>query len=212
MKGKIWIGDMSEADKELAFKAVQKIDGFYRHKSLPTNGYVAFFIEGSDITHLSCIRGKSYYYDDDKESTEITLQQLLKLAGMEENMTAKQFSKKDLVAGKHVVELAEGSRYTLVNLLDKIVGFNLQAEHKGFHDTWYDSLYEDMTYPYNKNHAVVAVYEMVKLDVYWSCSDSSLKLVWERTPPKTATQIELEKLQQQIAELQAQANKLKDTL
>ncbi len=41
---------------------------------------------------------------------------------------------------------------------------------------------------------------------------SSRKLVWERTPPKTETQIQFEKLQQQIADLQAQANKLQATL
>jgi hypothetical protein len=131
------------------------------------------------------------------------------IAGMSDKKT---FTKADLVAGKHVVELVNGSRYTLVNLLNEVVGFNLQAEKKGFHDTWYQNLREDMIYPYNKDHTVVAVYEATAIDVYYSCSNHNLNLVWKRPPAKTQTEIELEKLQQQIAELQAQANKLQQTL
>jgi hypothetical protein len=42
--------------------------------------------------------------------------------------------------------------------------------------------------------------------------EGRLVSIWKRPPAKTQTEIELEKLQQQIADLQAQANKLQQTL
>jgi hypothetical protein len=160
---------------------------------------------GTGNNYFWTCNGASNVYDFHK----LTKREFKEIVGMSDKKT---FTKADLVAGKHVVELADGSRYTLVNLLGEVVGFNLQAEQKGFHNTWYQSLREDMTYPYNKDHTVIAVYEATGIDVYYSCSNHNLNLVWKRPPAKTQTEIELEKLQQQIADLQAQANKLQQTL
>lgn len=142
---------------------------------------------------------------------KLTKQQFKHKIGMEENMTTKAFTKADLVAGKHIIELAEGSRYLLVNVIDKVVGFNLQADSKGIQDTWYTYLEENLIYPYNEELTVVAVYEFSEVNVYLQCSDSYLELIWKREE-KSETQIQYEKLQQQITELQVQADKLKATL
>lgn len=208
---KIDVTEMSEQDKVRVQKAAFKLGYVWSNsKDNVINLQVGYYYLGRDGL-LGWDWASSWYYFDKDYGRQITLQQLLKLAGMEDCMTTKQFSKKDLVAGKHVVELADGSRYLLVNVLDKIIGFNLQADSKGVHDSWYTYLEEGLVYPYNEDLNVVAVYKVISINVYCQCSESNIELVWQRTE-KSATQIELEKLQQQIAELQDQVNKLQDTL
>lgn len=113
----------------------------------------------------ACVEDNWYSY--------LTKQQFKEKIGM----TTKQFTKSDLVAGKHVVELADGSRYLLVNVLDKVVGFNLQCDSKGIHDSWYTHLEEGLVYPYNEDLTVVAVYEVIDIDVYLQCSDRNIKSI-----------------------------------
>lgn len=208
---KIDVTEMSEQDKVRVQKAAFKLGYVWSNsKDNVINLQAGYYYLGRDGL-LGWDWASSGHYFDKDYGRQITLQQLLKLAGMENDVTSKVFSKKDLVAGKHVVELADGSRYLLVNVLDKIVGFNLLADSKGIHDNWYTYLEEDLVYPYNKDLSVVAIYKVVNIDVYFQCSDRNIELIWQRTE-KSATQIELEKLQQQIAELQAQTNKLQSTL
>lgn len=126
--------------------------------------------------------------------------------------TMKQFTKSDLVAGKHVVEFRDSTRVTLVQVLDKIVGFNLKTvgNNQGLHYQWFDNLAEDLTYPANDEYDVVKVYQVKEVDPYYQCYDYNLKLIWER-PTKSPEQIEYENLMVKIEELQKQAEKLKPT-
>lgn len=199
MRGKIWIDDMSEYDRALAFKAVQKLDRFYCRRTV--DQYKCFYLRsGIDVWNdvsIDCYR--------ESELPEITLQQLLKLAGMENNMTTKQFSKKDLVAGKHVVETENGRKYLIACSINKpLYGLNLNGSSYMCLATHN----EDLTY--GSNLSVVAVYEIHAEHGFHELS-RELKLIWKREE-RSATQIELEKLQQQIADLQDQANKLQQTL
>ena len=127
-----------------------------------------------------------------------------------EEETMKQFTKRDLVAGNHVVEFRNGTRVMLVQVLDKIVGFNLQqgSHYRGLHYQWFDNLAEDLTYPGNDDCDVMKVYQVKEVDPYYQCYDYNLKLIWTR-PTKTPEQIEYENLMTKIDELKAQAEKLK---
>lgn len=197
MKGKIWIGGMSEADKALAFRAVQKLDSFYGKRTV--DQYDCFFIRKvGDVWN-----GGNIDYYKECESQEITLQQLLKLAGMEENMS---FTKADLVAGKHVVECANKNKYLVTVREDgTLFGLNLNR------DSYLPLDGHDSNLEYrSKDLSISAVYEMGSFNTFLDLN-KNLKPIWKRTE-KSETQIQLEKLQQQIADLQAQANELQATL
>lgn len=127
-----------------------------------------------------------------------------------EEKTMKQFTKSDLVVGKHVVEFRDGTRVMLVQVMDKVVGFNLKTvgNNSGLHYQGFDNLEEDLTYPANKDYDVVKVYQVTEVDVYYQCYDYNLKLIWQR-PTKSPEQIEYENLMAKIDELKAQAEKLK---
>lgn len=206
---KIDVSGFSIKDKELVQSAAFKLGCTWTCGRVCQNLHALFYYLEPKFSYINYGMDLATFIEH--RYKEITLQQLLKLAGMENDMTTKQFSKKDLVAGKHVVKLADGSRYLLVNVLDKVVGFNLQADSKGVHDNWYTHLEEDLVYPYNKDLSVVAVYKVVNIDVYCQCSERNIELIWKREE-KSATQTELEKLQQQIVDLQDQVNKLQSTL
>jgi len=65
----------------------------------------------------------------------------------------------------------------------------------------------------NREYDIQSVWELKDhTSLHDILSSSSYTPLWKRPPAKTQTKIELEKLQQQIAELQAQANKLQQTL
>ena len=122
-------------------------------------------------------------------------------------MTTKQFSKKDLVAGKHVVKFRGGSE-----LSDGESGLHLVIGNRLVNSSGYNDLssYDDDLLYHNKHYDIMEVFEIVSATSS-RVTSMKLKSIWKRSE-KSATQIELEKLQQQIADLQAQANKLQSTL
>lgn len=143
----------------------------------------------------------------DGDYVKLTKQQFKGKIGMEEGMTTKQFTKADLVAGKHVVETSNGYSYIFIGN-DVLQGMDNLDSWNSLKD--FD---EDLSCIASKEYDIQSVYRVEESgSIAYSKHRSSRKLVWERTSPKTASQIELEKLQQQIVELQTQANKLQATL
>lgn len=133
--------------------------------------------------------GNNYFWTSDIDyegMQKLTKQQFKEKIGM----TTKQFTKADLVAGM-LITLRNGYTYTLkscLNRMERAEGFMEMGDYL-----------EDFTH---KDEC--SGWDIVNI-VYPT-------QVWKRTPPKTESQIQLEKLQQHITELQAQADKLKATL
>lgn len=204
---KIDVTEMSEQDKVRVQEAAFKL-GYYwgTSKDSVTNLQAGYYYLGRNGI-LCWDWASSGDYFDKEYIRQITLQQLLKLAGMEGNMTTKQFSKKDLVAGKHVVKFRGGSE-----LSDGESGLHLVIGNRLVNSSGYNDLssYDDDLLYHNKHYDIMEVFEIVSATSS-RVTSMKLKSIWKRSE-KSASQIELEKLQQQIAELQDQANKLQSTL
>lgn len=151
--------------------------------------------------------GNNYFWtcNDDWHNSDfekLTKQQFKEKIGM----TTKQFTKADLVAGKHVVECVNKNKYLVTIREDgTLFGLNLNR------DSYLPLDGHDNNLEYrSKDLSISAVYEMSSFNAFLDLN-RNLKLVWKREE-KTETQIQFEKLQQQIAELQDRANKLQATL
>lgn len=135
---------------------------------------------------------------------QVTYNELMEIAGMSDKKT---FTKADLVAGKHVFETREGTLNLVIKSQNGLSAVNLDGRMY-FGDL--KSYKEDLTYSECESLDIVAVYEIYYPNSF-NCLSHQLVSIWRRAE-KTETQIQFEKLQQQIAELQAQANKLQQTL
>lgn len=138
---------------------------------------------------------------------KLTKQEFKQKIGMEENMTTKQFTKADLVAGKHVFKTRSGLYNLVIQAQSGLGGVNLSGKEYFGSLTSYAG---DLLHLNYNDLDIVEIYELSYPDVF-GCLKEKLKSIWKREE-KTEAQIQLEKLQQQITELQAQANKLKATL
>lgn len=148
--------------------------------------------------------GNNYFWtcNDDWHNSDfekLTKQQFKDKIGM----TTKQFTKSDLVAGM-ITKYENGD-------LRLVLGDTLKGKDFGWMPL--EDLDDNLSHS-NSNWSIVEVFSP-KAE-YYNLSELfeeyKLKSIWKRPPPKSASQIELEKLQQQIAELTAQANKLQQTL
>lgn len=206
MKGyKIDVSGFSIKDKELVQSAAFKLGCTWTSGRVCQNLHALFYYLEPKFSYINYGRDLATFIEH--RYKEITLQQLLKLAGMEGNMTTKQFSKKDLVAGKHVVKFRGGSE-----LSDGESGLHLVIGNHLVNSSGYNDLssYDDDLLYHNKHYDIMEVFEIVSATSS-RVTSMKLKSIWKRSE-KSATQIELEKLQQQIADLQDQAHKLQSTL
>lgn len=146
-----------------------------------------------------------------EEFEELSNQEFKQKIGMEENMTTKQFTKSDLVAGKHVFKVRKGGYYLVIKTEDRgLAGVNLDGlSHFGTLDTFK----EDLSYRHCSVKDDLDIVEVFVIDssTTFDYLHRNLKCIWKREE-KSEAQIQFEKLQQQITELQAQADKLKATL
>lgn len=128
---------------------------------------------------------------------------------VEENMN-KQFTKDQLVAGKHVVELRDGTKQLVLQKQGGEIFFAGLNGENFFNDV--KKLRYDLTWAGNIDDVftIVNVYEISE-SMWFNQLSSGLELIWKREE-KSQQQIELEKLQQQISELQEQAKRLEKTL
>ena len=191
---KIDVRELSAPQKEDVFKAIEK---FINTKINVKESYFYFI-------HTGLYNGWSHSFRcdlyEEKENKEVTYNELMEIAGMSDKKT---FTKADLKDGM-VTKYSNGDlRLVLNNTL------------KGKDFGWMPL--EDLDDGLNHNDSDWSVDEVFLPNAeYYNLSqlfdESKLTSIWKRPPAKTQTEIELEKLQQQIAELQAQANKLQQTL
>ena len=102
----------------------------------------------------------------------------------------KEFTLKDLKAGKHVVETSHGKKYLVCLTQSGLVGVNSNG--------WinFNNYQQDMTYCHNNIYCIMKVYE-IQFGSYFDglLDESGLTLVWERKEEvKELTMADIEKL------------------
>ena len=135
----------------------------------------------------------------------ITKQQFKEKIGMTNKGT---FTKEDLVAGKHVVECRNGTRYVVldVNVLLELG----ETGWLGLDDFQGDLLHNDG----NDEWDIVKVHLVQHINIHYS---KNLPLVWERTeksedPEKSDAQLQYEQCKAKMDELQKELAALKEKL
>lgn len=158
----------------------------YGHGHVPSWGIAV-------VTGVPDIRGNSIYLDNDTEYTHHT-------DSYELVEPAKTFTKSDLKDGMRVVYRNSDERYVLDGAFLRIYLVN---GVKNFQRTNHvDSYTEDLLDDPNNGKSDLDIMKVI---------DRDGTVLFEREE-KSQQEIEMEKLQKQIAELQEQANKLKQSM
>jgi hypothetical protein len=196
---KIDVRELSVEQKENVFKAGYELTGY----TINTRNSCYYFIYPNDFM---CHSYNDHSFANSK-NTEVTYNELMEIAGMSDK---KAFTKADLKTGM-IVEFKSGEKAIVLLGTDNgdiVCG-----------DTWFplSDYSDDVLFGSDRTVSISKVFRPTankyfsllefKKDSHWT----NYTKVWEYKV-KTQAEIELEKLQQQIAELTAQANKLQQTL
>lgn len=198
--------DMSDEQKRLVQDAFFMLGYQYQAISLGKyyNGEYYFTYSNGSIYRME---GEDVSYFENKNHTELTLNELLRLANMEEYMT---FTKADLKTGM-VVKYRGGNSYAhKYNGLSLVVGdILMQADEYGQLSTEHDNLLSD----YKPDFDIVEVFEVVSAKSLETITNWQLKSLWKRPEPISAQQqairdgiVALEAKQQELID---QAEKIK---
>lgn len=153
-------------------------------------------VEDYNFITVQCAEG-SLFLTNSAYANFIPTEKFKEIIGMSDKKT---FTKADLKDGMKVVLKDGRVRFLLgVNLLEYSPSMFLG--NGGYNQaTYITNFNNDLTHPEYEDLSITKV------------MDRDGTTLFQRPPAKTQTEIELEKLQQQIADLQAQANKLQQTL
>lgn len=161
-------------------------------------------LEGPCWGTVSSINDTTLYYGTgiegfwtDSEEDHFGFVLLTKQAFKEKiGMTTKQFTKSDLLDGMRVVYRDGDERI--------VFGGNLYSKYVGglSHAAKLEEFEDDLTGIYHSEMDIIKVTDR----------DDTVLFIRQEDPTKSPAQIELDKLQEQIAQLQEQANKLQGRL
>lgn len=118
------------------------------------------------------------------------------------------FTKSNLVAGTHVVEIRDGSLMLLVLINGEMVAVDEDgyAEIKDYYR-------EDLKNNDHLNLDIMKVYSVGELGTLEDVLDKNyLTLEWQRPPEKTPSQLKLESLQQKMESLHKEMNMLQKSI
>lgn len=185
---KIDVRGLSAEQKEDVFEAIEKLVG-YKVNYLDSYFYFIYYKQWS--------QSFSEGHFQDHQNKQTSYNELMEITGMSDKKT---FTKADLKDGMKVTFRDGSVKFLLgVNLLS--YDSTLWSGNGGYTQaTYITNFMSDLKHT-----------EFDKLDIV-KVVDRDGTILFQRPPAKTQTEIELEKLQRQIAELTAQANKLQQTL
>jgi hypothetical protein len=189
---KIDVRGLSAEQKENVFDAIEKLtenEVNVRDKRFYFT-YGEYWTQGGEDER--CFTGN--------RNKQVTYNELMEIAGMSDKKT---FTKADLKDGM-VTKYNNGD-------LRLVLGGSLRGKACGWMSLGdFDDNLSHRTFGWTIAEVFSPKSEYYNLSELFD--EGRLVSIWKRPPAKTQTEIELEKLQQQIADLQAQANKLQQTL
>lgn len=172
---------MSDEQKRLVQDAFFKLGADWAGKlgqKYITDKFNHMYIDDMVLSYSS---GDAFYQED--PNTKITLNELLKLANMEEHMKQKTFTKSDLKDGM-VVKYRGGCVYS-----DKYSSLNLVVANAIIQTDEFNTLKDfnnDLTAPDYTQFDIVEVFEVVSAHRLEDIAGWGLKSIWKRPEPISA--------------------------